>query len=237
MAITYRVFEVGETPTQIVPPSVDSQKIWIQNLEPSDDVPSKVRAGNIYAIAQKFQVSGSDNVYFSLLTGSKGIQFDFYRIVSENHNVTAELIEGATVTTTGNEIPAYNLNRNFPDTYDAEFKAASAVSGGTVISREVIIASGSVGGVFESDKILTLKPSTQYAMKFDNTESGTTEMFLEIGFSEIYNGANNVWLGSSAGSAVTLGGQQMIQLDIRGDEELIAVSQGNTNTVVVMRQD
>jgi hypothetical protein len=62
-------------------------------------------------------------------------------------------------------------------------------------------------------------------------------MFLEIGFSEIYNGANNVWLGSSAGSAVTLGGQQMIQLDIRGDEELIAVSQGNTNTVVVMRQD
>ena len=237
MAISTQVVTVGTAVTTIALPTVDAQNVWIENLEAGDDNASKVRAGNIYAIGQKFQVSGSDDVYFSLLTGSKGIQFDYYRIVSENHNVTAELIEGATVTTTGNEIPAYNLNRNFPDTYESEFKAASAVSGGTVISREVIIASGSTGGVFESSKILTLKPNTQYAMKFDNTESGTTEMFLEIGFSEIYNGANDVWLNGAAGSAVRLCGGEKVQLQLQQVEGITGVATREGVRVAVMRQD
>jgi hypothetical protein len=74
-------------------------------------------------------------------------------------------------------------------------------------------------------------------MRFVNEGNQTTNVFLKLGYSEKYNGLNQVWLGSSAGSAVTLRGNEMIQLDIRGDEEIVAVSNGGTNTVVVMRQD
>jgi len=237
MTLTTQVVSVGTATTTLVPPTLDAALVWLHNLESSDTVTDKIRSGEILAMGQKFQVAGNTNVYFSLLTGSKGIQFDYYRIVSENHNVTAELIESPTVTTTGNEIPAYNLNRNFPDTYESEFKSASAVSGGTVISREVIIASSSTGGLFESEKILTLKPNTQYAMKFDNTESGTTEMFLEIGFSEIYNGANNVWINNSVGNAAVLRGGDKIQLKLNQSEGLTATASRNGVKVAVMRQD
>lgn len=233
--LTQRVYTVGTSPVTVVAPTTDAARYSLKNLQPAEDIGSKARKGQVLSLSQKFQVSGNTDIYFSLLTGSMGMQFDYYRIVSENHNVTAQLIEGCTVTTTGNAFPAYNLNRNFADTFSAEFKAASAVTGGTVVSQEVIIASQSTGGVFASDKILTLKPDTQYAMRFDNTETGTTEMFLEIGFSEIYNGFNDIWLGDDEDSFVLHGGEE-ITLYMLPQEIINATAGSEGCKLAVMRQ-
>jgi hypothetical protein len=238
MAITYNIYEIGDTPLEIVAPSSDSQKVWIQNLEPLSDTDEYARAGFIYQVSQKFAVASSGTVNLNIATGSAGLQIEFYEILSDTSNVTATLIEGATVTTAGNAIPAYNMNRNLSDTIQSTFSSASTATGGSVIAQEYITADKhAAGGGAGSQKIYTLRPDEDYVMRFENNENQSTNVALLLGFSEKYNGLNQVWLGSSAGSAVTLRGHEMIQLDVRGGEQIIAVSDGGTNTVVVMRQD
>lgn len=236
MAITQAVYNIGTAATTIVAPTNDSVDYVLKNLQPEDTTGAKARAGQIFALAEKFQVSGATNAEFSLVTGPHGMQFDYYRIVSENHNVTAELIENPTVSVTGSALRAFNLNRNYPDVYDAVFKAATSVSGGTVISREVVIASQSTGGEYSSNKVLTLKPNTQYAMRFDNTETGTTEMFLEIGFSEQYNGYNEIWLGTPDESFV-IRPNESIQMALKPDATINAQTIAGTCQMAVIRQD
>lgn len=238
MAITYNVFEVTDTPVEILPASFDSQKVWIQNIEPDSATDEYARAGFLYQVSQSFNVASPGTVQFNIATGAKGLQIEFYDIVSDTEKVTANLIEGATVTTSGAAIPAYNLNRNVAGTPTATLSSASTVTGGTVIASEFITAEKHAAGSGESSsKIYTLKPNEDYVMRFVNGGNQTTGVFLQLGFSEKYNGYNQVWLGNSAGSAVTLRGHEMIQLDVRGGESLTAVSDGGTNTVVVMRQD
>lgn len=238
MAITYQLFEIGDTPTQIVPPGLDTQKVWIQNLEPQSDTDEYARAGFIHQVSQKFTVASPGTVSFNLATGSAGLQIEYFEILSDTANVTASLIEGATVTTSGAAIPTYNLNRNSSDTITATLSSAASVSGGSAIAVEYLTADKhAAGGGAASQKVYTLKPSEDYVMQFVNNGNQATGVFLSLGFSEKYNGLNQVWLGSSAGSAVTLRGHEMIQLDVRGDEEITAVSDGGINTVVVMRQD
>lgn len=238
MAISYRVFEVGNTPVELVPPSNDSQKVWIQNLEPLSDTDEYARAGFIYQVAQKFSLASPGTVNVNIATGSAGLQIEYYEILSDISPVTATLIEGATVTTSGAAIPAYNLNRNITTPPSATFASAVSVSGGSAIATEYLTADKhAAGGGSNSQKIYTLKPSQNYVMRFVNDGNQVTNLFLSLGFSEKYNGLNQVWLGTSAGSAVTLRGHEFIQLDIRGEERIQAVSDGGTNTVVVMRQD
>lgn len=237
MAITYQVFEVGDTPTTLVPPENDSQKVWIQNLEPLSDTDEYARAGFLWTISQKFSVSSPGTVSFNIATGSAGLQIEYYEILSDTSNVTAQLIEGATVTTSGAAIPTFNLNRNIAGSASATLSSASTVTGGTAIATEYLTADKhAAGGGMGSQKIYTLRPDEDYVMQFVNDGNQTTNVFLSLGFSEKYNGLNQVWLGTSAGSAVTLRGHEMVQLDLSGGEELTAVSDGGTNTVVVMRQ-
>jgi hypothetical protein len=238
MAISYSIYEIGDTPRQIVPPSLDSQKVWIQNLEPQSETDEYARVGFIFQAGQKFSIASGGTVNLNIATGTPGLQIEYYEIISDTSNVTASLIESATVTTNGVAIPAYNLNRNITTTPIAVLSSAVSVSGGTTIATEFTTASKhAAGGGAGSQNIFTLKPSQNYVMRFVNEGNQTTNVFLKLGYSEKYNGLNQVWLGSSAGSAVTLRGNEMIQLDIRGDEEIVAVSNGGTNTVVVMRQD
>ena len=238
MAISYRVFEVGNNPVELVPPSNDSQKVWIQNLEPLSDTDEYSRAGFIYQVAQKFSLASPGTVSLNIATGTAGLQIEYYEIISDTEKVTANLIEGATVTTSGAAIPAYNLNRTITTAPTATLSSASSIVGGTVIATEYVTADKhAAGGRANSAKIYTLKPSQDYGIQFVNNGNQNTTVFLSLGFSEKYNGLNQVWLGTSAGSAVTLRGHEFIQLDIRGEERIQAVSNGGTNTVVVMRQD
>jgi hypothetical protein len=238
MAISYEIFEVGDTPVELVPPSNDSQKVWIQNLEPLSDTDEYARAGFIYQVARSFSLASPGTVSVNLATGSAGLQIEYYEIISDNSNVTASLIEGATVTTSGAAIPAFNLNRNITTAPTATFASAVSVSGGSAVAVEFLTADKhAAGGGASSQKIYTLKPDQDYVMQFVNNGNQSTNVFLSLGFSEKYNGLNQVWLGTSAGSAVTLRGHEWIQLDIRGEERIQAVSDGGTNTVVVMRQD
>ena len=238
MAISSSVYEVTDTPIQIVAADFDSQKVWIQNVEPLSETDEYARAGFLYGIGQKFAVASSSTVNFAITTGSAGLQIASYEILSDTSNVTATLIEGATVTTSGAAIPTYNLNRNVADNATATLSSASTVTGGTVIATEYLTADKhAAGGGMGSSKIYTLLPSDDYVFRFVNNGNQTTNVFLNLTFSEKYNGLNQVWLGSSAGSAVTLRGHEMIQLDLRGGESLTAVSDGGTNTVVVLRQE
>lgn len=238
MAITYQVFEVGNTPVELVPPSNDSQKVWIQNLEPLSDTDEYARAGFIYQASQKFSLASPGTVSLNITTGTAGVQIEYYEILSDAEKVTARLIEGATITTSGAAIPAYNLNRTITTAPSATLSSATSVVGGTIIASEFITADkhAAAGGA-NSAKIYTLKPSQNYGIQFVNEGNQPTNVFLSLGFSEKYNGLNQVWLGTSAGSAVTLRGHEWIQLDIRGEERIQAVSNGGTNTIVVMRQD
>ncbi len=238
MAITYNIYEIGDTAVEIVAPSSDSQKVWIQNLEPLSETDEYARAGFIYQVSQKFAIASPGTVSFNIATGTAGLQIEYYEIISDVEKVTASLIEGATVTTSGAALPVYNLNRNSSDTTQATLSSASTVTGGSVIAQEFITADKhAAGGGAGSQKIYTLQPSDDYVMRFVNDGNQSTTVALTLGFSEKYNGLNQVWLGSSAGSAVTLRGHEMIQLDVRGGEQIMAVSDGGTNTVVVMRQD
>jgi hypothetical protein len=238
MAISYSIYEIGDTPRQIVPPSLDSQKVWIQNLEPQSETDEYARVGFIFQAGQKFSISSGGTANLNIATGTAGLQIEYYEIISDTSNVTASLIESATVTTNGVAIPAYNLNRNITTTPTAVLSSAVSVSGGTTIATDFTTANKhAAGGGAGNQNIFTLKPSQNYVMRFVNEGNQTTNVFLKLGYSEKYNGLNQVWLGSSAGSAVTLRGHEMIQLDVRGDEEIVAVSNGGTNTVVVMRQD
>ena len=237
MTISYQIFEVGNTPTTLIAPENDSQKVWIQNLEPDSDTDEYARAGFLYQVSQGFSIASPGTVQFNIATGTAGLQIEYYEIISDTEKVTASLIEGATVTTSGAAIPAYNLNRVIGGTPTATLSSASTVTGGTIVASEMVTADKhAAGGGSGSNKIFTLKPSQNYVMRFVNGGNQTTGMHLNLGFSEKFNGLNQVWLGSSAGSAVTLRGHEMIQLDVRGGEQITAVSNGGTNTVVVMKQ-
>lgn len=237
MAISFNVYEVTDTPVQIVAADFDSQKVWIQNVEPLSDSDEYARAGFIWEIGQFFPVVQAGTTTFGITTGSAGMQIEYFSMTSDTSNVLAELVEGTT-NTTGASVDAYNTNRNESDTYTSTFATATAATGGSVVNSEFITADKhSAGGGMTTGKIITLQPSTDYAFRFINKQNQDTNVFLSLGFTEKYNGLNQVWLGSSAGSAVTLRGHEMVQLDIRGGESITAVSDGGTNTVVVMRQE
>ena len=237
MAISYNVYEVTDTPVEIVAADFDSQKVWIQNVEPESDSDEYARAGFVYEISQLFPLAASSTATFAIATGTAGMQIEYFGMTSDATNVLAELVEAPT-NTAGASLNAYNLNRNESDAHVTTFATATASTGGSVVNSEFITADKhSAGGGMQSGKIITLKPSEDYAFRFINQENQATNLHLSVGFTEKYNGLNQVWLGTSAGSAVTLRGHEMIQLDIRGGESVAAVSDGGTNTVVVMRQE
>lgn len=237
MANTQAVISVGTTATQLVAPTNDFARYVIKNLEPKATVEESVRHGNVFLVEQLFTIPAGTSISFGMVTNSTGAQIDFYSIVSDTANVQAALIENPTVTVTGGEIPAYNMNRNVTDTHTTSLKAATVVVGGTTISQEYVTASKAAGGSMSSNKIHTLKPSTQYAMTFTNDDNAkSTKIFFQLGFSERYNGYNNVWLGTANNSFVLRGGEEF-EFVLNPMEAINATALVEGINVAVLRQE
>lgn len=232
MGLSQAVYSVGTTPQTVVAPTADYVKYVLRNLQP-EVVLEYARDGYIYVLGREFSITVGTSISFSITTGAYGAQFDFYSIISDKANVFAELIEGATIVTNGSPIPAYNLNRNFSDAHASVFRAATSVTGGTTVSSEFVSATNQSAGSLASDKIHTLKPNTQYAMKFTNL-GATTLVYFQLGFSEHYNGLNEIWLGTLDNSFVLKAGDELT-MELPPLTPINAVSKINSNKLAVMR--
>ena len=228
---------VGTATTPIVGMSADAQIAVVQNQEPAPAGDGYARAGDLFVVASQFNIAGPGTALFSVTTGDFGLQIDSYEIVSTGEVVLGQLLEGATITTTGTAIPAYNLNRQFPDTYDAVLEPATVMTGGTVISQEIATATkNAAGGGRVSTKIHTLEANTEYGFRFINQGNQTTSVFFQMTFAEKYNGFHDVWLGGSVGDGVRLRGGESIQLPMIQGQTLSAVASDDVQ-IAVLRQD
>jgi len=233
--LTQNVYAVGTAAVTVVEPTADFAKYALKNIQPAT-IPEYARDGYIYLVNAQFTITPITPVTFSFLTGPTGAQFDFYSMVTDTSAVYAELIEGATIVTTGSAIPAYNLNRNYADSHQAVLKAATTVTGGTTISTEFLPASNQTAGQMSSTKIHTLEPNTEYGFRFTNQGAQSTSVHFQLGFSEHYNGYNNIWLDAVNDSMVLRPGEELI-LELPPLATINATSLMNSNKLAVMRQD
>lgn len=235
MSISQAVYSIGTAATTVVAPTIDAANYVLKSLEP-DSVDEAAKDGYIYLLSRSFTVQANSSLSFSIVTGSTGAQFDFYHIVSTISNVYAELVEGATITTTGDPIPAYNLNRNFSDSHASVFRAATTITGGTTISAELVTADKGAGGDLASQKIHTLEPNTEYGFRFTNQGNQDTPVFFQLGFSEAYNGYNEIWLGSLDNSYVLRGGEE-VRMYLFPEATITARAKRDGARLAVIRQD
>lgn len=243
-AITAATYTVGTAVAPIVGMSADAQYVIIENQEPAALTGTLARDGYLYSVAERFTVPQAGTVSFGVTTGSQGLRIEWYELVSQTSAIEAQLIEGATVSTTGAAIAGYNMNRNVADTFDAVFKSATAVSGGSAVSKEYLTADKhSASGGKGTSKILTLKPSVDYAFSFVNLGNQDSECFFQIAFAERYTtpngstGSTDVWLGGTAvGDGIRLRGGERIELPMIQGQTLNAVA-SNDVQVGVLRQD
>jgi hypothetical protein len=237
MGVSSNVYTVGTATVQVVGDSADAQDITFTNLEPEASANSLSRAGYLYLVFQKFTLAASGTAIFNIATPATGLQFEFYEIVSTAETVYAELIEGGTVTTTGTAIPAFNINRTEADDAATVFQPASAVTGGTAVSAELVSASKQGGGnEIAFSKIHTLRPSEDYAMRFTNQTNQETDVFVQIGFSEKFNGQNSVWLGNGVGTGARLSGGEKLQMRLLQGQTVWATAEEEAK-LGVLRQD
>jgi hypothetical protein len=237
MTITTQKFSVGTAVVELVPPSNDSQRIWLENLEPGNTLGEFSRDGYAYVVSRYLTIPNGGTATFSFTTGATGAQFDFWDLQSETSSMLSELVEGATITTTGTAVQAYNMNRAFSDTYQAVLQTASAVTGGTVVISEYSPASAQSSGGAYSGKVVTLKPNTQYGFRFIDKGGTGTNAHIQIGFVEKYNGYNDLSINGPLGNTVRLRGGEKLQLDLQQGEGLTGVAQRAGVTCAVMRQD
>jgi hypothetical protein len=225
-----------DAPAMIVAPTVDSEKAWIQNLQPSYDMADYARDGYLYQISRLFPVAQNTTVSFNVLTGNTGLQIEYYDITSDTQNIYARLIENPTVVTNGTAIAAYNLNRNVSDTTKSVFTGVTSFTGGVTVASELVTAAKDAGGGASSSNVYTLKPNTNYVLAFQNVGNQDTQVHFHIGFAEQYNGYQDVWLGTAENS-VRLRGGESVQLDLLPYETINATTTGDSVQVAVLRQD
>lgn len=236
MPLTQNVYTVGTAATTVVPPTVDSGRYVLKNLEPISQVGDYSRQGYTYAVSRYQTIANGGTASFSFTTGDQGAQFDFWTFTAENSSILASLVEGATITTTGSAIPGYNLDRNDSDAHDAVLYAATAITGGTVVLSEYVPASNQSGTGMGSDKIVTLKPNTQYGFRFVDVGGNGTPVHIQIGWAENYNGYNSIWLGTVDDSFVLHGGEE-VSMYLRPEETINATALRDGCKLAVMRQD
>ena len=237
MPITHNVYDVtAGTAVDIVAPTIDAEKVVIQNLQPTDDMAHYAREGYIYLVHSLFLVAQGATVSFAVTTGDTGLQIEFYNITSDTQNISARLIEGATVVTNGVSVPAYNLNRNYSDVTKAVLSGVTSFSGGTAIASELVTAAKDAGGGAASNNVFTLKPDSTYVLAFQNVGNQNTNVHFQMGFAEQYNGYHDVWLGQDDNS-VRLRGGEHIQLELLPYESIHATATGDSVKVAVLRQD
>ena len=237
MDVTGYIVPVGTASVPVVSMSADAQHVVIQNQQPVSTPDGYARAGYLYIAGGTVTIASGGTALFNLATGAAGLQIEGYELVSTNGDVYAELVEGATVTTTGAAVPSYNLNRTEADDADAVLTAASTVTGGSAISSELITASkqGGGGGMIIS-KIHTLEPSSDYAFRFTNLSNQETRFFFQVIFSEKFNGQNDVWLGGAEGSSFRLRGGESVYLPM-GQGQTLSAEALDSATVGVLKQD
>lgn len=236
MSIAQQVFTLGTTTQTIVQPSTDAAHVTIQNLNPEYELGAYSRDGYVFLLSQVFTIASPGTAQFSLTTPATGTQFEFYSIATTDAQVTATLIEGATVSSAGTPFTAYNLNREIAGSHATVLDTATSVTGGTVIATELIAAENKASGGIESAKIFTLKPSSTYALRFVNNGNQSTTVAFDLGFSEQFNGAHDAWLGAN-GSAFRLSGGESLQLELDAGESVVATGGGMPIRVAVIRQD
>lgn len=235
MTLLQKVYSVGTTPVTVVAPTNDFAKYVLKNIQPAT-VDEMAREGYIYALFARRTLTSGQIENLSFMTGPTGAQLDYYQLVSESSSVFSQIIEGATVTTVGDAIPVYNINRNFSDTPTSVIKAASVATGGTVVQSEFVTASNQGGGAISSQKIVTLKPNTQYVFRAENVGNQSTSWYSQIGFSEHYNGYNNIWLETVNDSFVLKPGDE-ITMELIPNATINATALINSNKLSVMRQE
>lgn len=236
MAISQTVYTLGTALAQILAPSTDAQRVTIQNLEPDPVDGGYSRAGLAFEMSRVFTIASGGTASFSMATPAGGVQFISYQIVSTGAEVTATLIEGATVTSAGTPIASYNLNRQSSSTAQAVLDSATSVTGGTVVATELVTSAHKVSGSADSEKIYTLNGSSTYAMRFVNGGNQETKVFFDLVWSEDFNGQHEVWFGAN-GSAYRLRAGQTIQLTMDAGESIAALAGGTGVQVAVIRQD
>lgn len=236
MGVTGNTFTVGTAVSTISEMSADAQTTIVQNLEPALNAEDLTRAGYVYLLSQKFDITSGATASFNIATGVNGLQIQFYEIVTDTSNIYAELIEGATPTLTGSAIPAFNINRTHGDAHDAVFKAVTSYTGGTTISAEFLTGSNQAGSAMHTNKLHTLDASSNYVMKFSNVGAQTTTVFLQLAFAEKFNGNTEVWLAGTDGDGYRLRGGESIKMEFIQSQSLVAVASDDVQ-VGVLRQD
>lgn len=155
-----------------------------QYAELSTDPDDLAKRGLVFLFHEFFTIPGTSSVAFVLQTNGAVVEFQFYDITSDLSAVRAELKEAPTVGTYGASVQAYNLNRNYPDTYTVSASAAANVTGGTRIASELVGSSAKTGGQLSQTKIHTLKNETLYGMVFYNTANQATNCHINLGWAE-----------------------------------------------------
>lgn len=236
MAISQQVFTLGTSTTQILPPSADAQRVSILNLEPDAVDGGYSRAGLAFEMSKTFTIAAGGTAQFSMTTPPAGVQFISYQIISTGAEVTASLIEGATVAASGTPIASFNLNRQSSATAVAVLDSATSVTGGTVIASEFITSAHKVSASATSEKVYTLNGSSTYAMRFVNGGNQETKVFFDLVWSEKFNGQHDVWLGLQDQSYRLRAGEE-VQLFMEAGESIGALAGGTPVKVAVIRQD
>lgn len=236
MSISSTIFTVGAAAQTIAAPDDMAQRVTVTNLQPGQNVGELSRDGYVFVAANRFTIANNGTAHLQITTGQYGAQLEFYEIVATSSNVSAELIEGATFGS-ATAFTAYNLNRQSSITPESTLSAATAVSGGTVISSEYIPASNQAGGAQFSSKIHTLEANTSYVMRFVDVGGVGAVCFLQLGFAEQYNGGHDVHLNNTAGSAFVLRGGERWDGVLYPTQSLDARSTGQDCRIAVLKQE
>lgn len=235
--ISGNVLSVGSPQVSVHAPSVHEQHITLQNMQPVSDPDDYARDGYVFIVNATFSLANSASTAFAIRTGQHGVQFQFYEIDVTDSTVRADLLEGATYGT-GGTVLAYNLNRNFSDTYESVLTAASDVSGGTVISQEFIPAANQSGSQFTATKIHTLEPASQYVMRFTDFGGNGPDVHFQLAFTEQYNGGHDIWINygtASVDNGFRLKPQDTVQFNVSPLDDLVAFSSQPTK-LAILRQ-
>lgn len=233
--IVSEVVTVGTSETTVLRPVMRAQQIVLQNLEPSNDMASYSREGLVYLIDQVVTIPSPGTAYFSFTTPADGAQIEFYELTSNSQDILGQLVEGGTVTSTGTAVPAYNLNRQDETAYNSTITTASAISGGTVVVQEYITAGKKSGGNVGSGKVITLKGSQTYGLRFANQGNQTTKLQAQIGFTEKFNGLNDIWINGASDSTIRLRGGESTVINLYQAEEITAIALQADKKLAIMR--
>jgi len=235
MALAQAVYAVGTAAVTVVAPTNDYVKYALKNLQPKG-VDEMARDGYVWALFNRRDLTAGQVENLSFMTGPTGAQFDYAQLISETASIYSTIIEAPTVTVNDGAIPVRNLNRNYTDSPQAVIKVATSVTGGTVVQAEFVTASNQGGGATSNAKIITLKPNTQYVLQATNVGNQTTSWYSQIGFSEHYNGYNNIWLQTVNDSYALKPGDELI-MELPPLATINATSLMNSNKLSVMRID